>query len=217
MLEAEDTSRLRRVLVVEDEQRLRDVLLRAIPQMDFHAQGARTAEQALELMQADPPAIVILDLNLPGMSGMELLEVIRRRWPGTAAIILTGFGDLEAARQAIRLDVTDFLTKPCSLGELEKALDRARRRLHEASIQAMREQSRTEDVVAKAPGDAGTARADQDALEAPRRLEEIERQHILAALERHAGNRATTADELGISLRTLYYRLSEYQKQGYIP
>jgi transcriptional regulator with PAS, ATPase and Fis domain len=48
-------------------------------------------------------------------------------------------------------------------------------------------------------------------------LEDVEREHILASLDRHRGNRAATATELGISVRTLYYRLAEFQRQGYLP
>jgi len=59
---------------------------------------------------------------------------------------------------------------------------------------------------ASAPVESGT----------PMLLEELERKHILASLRRHAGNRAETAAELGISLRTLYYRLGEYQRQGLV-
>jgi DNA-binding NtrC family response regulator len=143
---------------------------------------------------------MLLDLNLPGMSGMELFGLLRQRWPQTQVVILTGFGDLEAAREAIRLDVVDFLTKPCSLGDLEVALDRARKRLGPPRP----------DV----GPDAGPDSIVSDNA-GPPTLDDIERQTILAALERHRGNRAATAAELGISLRTLYYRLAEYQRQGY--
>jgi DNA-binding NtrC family response regulator len=188
------------VLVVEDEARLRELLLRAIPQMGFAPAGARSAEEALRLMEKSPSPIMLLDLNLPGMSGMELFGLLRQRWPQTQVVILTGFGDLEAAREAIRLDVVDFLTKPCSLGDLEVALDRARKRLGPPRP----------DV----GPDAGPDSIVSDNA-GPPTLDDIERQTILAALERHRGNRAATAAELGISLRTLYYRLAEYQRQGY--
>jgi DNA-binding NtrC family response regulator len=215
-----------RVLLVEDEQRLRDLLLRAIPDMGFAARGCGSAEEALRQMEADPAQIIVLDLNLPGMSGLEFLEALRKRKVSSAVIILTGFGDLDTARKAIHLDIVDFLTKPCPLGELEVALDRARRRVqpHVASL--------TSPLVLKArmlgatPGSAGEGAAGgksakeqaaemaKDAELRSQRLDDLERVHILAALKRHSGNRTATAHELGISLRTLYYRLSEYQKAG---
>ncbi len=104
----------RRVLLVEDESRLREMLLRAIGEMGFEPVGAGSAEQAQRTMEHRPAPVVIVDLNLPGASGLDLLRTVRSRWPATQAIVLTGFGDLDAARQAIRLDVVDFLTKPCA-------------------------------------------------------------------------------------------------------
>src|SRR5256885_1396130 len=97
------------VLIVEDEPRLRDLLSRALPGMGFTASAARNAEEASRTMEANAADIVLLDLNLPGMSGMDFFRRLRERWPATQVIILTGFGDLEAARDAIRLDVVDFL------------------------------------------------------------------------------------------------------------
>src|SRR5258708_24507291 len=86
------------------------------------------SELALKFMETQNIGIVILDLNLPGIDGIESLEKLRRRNRKVQAIILTGFGDLEAAKKAIHLDVVEFLTKPCTLGSLEVALARARAR-----------------------------------------------------------------------------------------
>jgi DNA-binding NtrC family response regulator len=207
------------VLLVEDEARLRELLLRAIPDMGFPAAGARTAEEALKALEVKPRSAVVLDLNLPGMSGLEFLEIARKRWPKMAVVILTGFGDLDAARKAIRLDVVDFLTKPCSLGELEVALDRARRRWSgdlnpdEAAMRVARQQLQQQRVAVEEPRED---RLTDPHVEGPQKLDEIERQHILSALQRNSGNRTATAKELGISLRTLYYRLAEYEKKGYL-
>src|SRR4051812_23456542 len=104
-----------KVLIIEDESRLRDLLNRAMSTMGFSASTARTAEEGLKILDATPHDVVVLDLNLPGQSGMEFFRTLRQRAPQTQVIILTGFGDLDAAREAIRLDVVDFLTKPCHL------------------------------------------------------------------------------------------------------
>jgi len=207
----------RRVLLVEDESRLRDMLLRAIAEMGFEPAGASSAEQAQRSMEHRPAPVVIVDLNLPGASGLELLRIIRTRWPATQAIVLTGFGDLDAARQAIRLDVVDFLTKPCALGDLEIALSRAFQRLLKADPTALVPDLEEEaaDIADAAPPAAPAAleftpREGSEALS----MEDVERRTILAALEKHKGNRTATAAELGISLRKLYYRLAQYQKQG---
>src|SRR4051794_27361091 len=79
-----------RVLLVEDEGRLRDMLLRAVSDMGFEAHGVASAEAAIRAMNERPAEIVLLDLNLPGMSGMDLFAAIRKSDPQTQVIVLTG-------------------------------------------------------------------------------------------------------------------------------
>src|SRR5207245_10744712 len=136
-----------------------------------------------------------------------------RKEPDVQVIILTGFGDLDAAKRAIHLDVVDFLTKPCALGALEQAIDRARRRrfkMMQPDLPAPDE----EPMQFSAP--SAPPEPDRDAPGGVS-LEEMEQRHILAVLEKNRGNRSATAAELGISLRKLYYRLGQYQKQGLMP
>jgi DNA-binding NtrC family response regulator len=185
-----------RVLVVEDEPRLRELLQRAVSGWGFEATTARSGEEAIRLNDAQPFEIAILDLNLPMMDGLEALKSLREKSPSLQAIVLTGFASIDAAKRAVHLDVVEFLTKPCHLGELEQALDRALRRMAPTPPEVL----------------------DQPDLPIPAAgvtLEEVERQHILTALRRNNGNRTATAEELGISRRTLYYKLEEYERQGY--
>lgn len=185
--------RVLRVLVVEDEPRLRDLMTASLPEMGFEPASARNGEDALRMMRNDPREIVILDLQLPLMSGMEVFEKIKAEWPATQVIVLTGFGNLATARRAIQLEVVDFLTKPCHLSELEAALQRARRRY------------------TATPAPDSSAAPELEALT----LAQSEYRQIVAALRRHNGNRTVAAQELGISRRTLHYRLAEYQTLGY--
>jgi DNA-binding NtrC family response regulator len=187
------------LLIVEDEPRLRELLVRAVAQWNVGAHAVRTAEEALKHLETHRADILLLDINLPGMSGLELLRTLRERGSKVQAIVLTGFGDLEAAKLAIRLDVVDFLTKPFHLGDLEVAIDRARKRLMPPRPEL---------------GEAGPPPPFGDTPE--QTLEELERRHILAALERNRGNRTATAEELGISRRTLQYRIAEYVKKGWL-
>ncbi|XAM01187.1 response regulator [Phycisphaeraceae bacterium D3-23] len=220
------------VLVVDDEQRLRDVLVRGIVQMGFVCDGAPSGEEALRMLREKPRGVAIIDLNLPGIQGMELFEQVRRGWPATQVIVLTGFGDLDTAQQAIRLDVVDFLTKPTHLGELEQALSRAWQRIDtatppEETVTLPRRAAPPEEVgededdtdgAANGPADDAESPdalgLGEDTLPADASLDELERHHILQTLARHDGNRRQTADALGISLRTLYYRLNRYQEEG---
>jgi DNA-binding NtrC family response regulator len=181
------------VLLVDDEPRYREMLVEAVTGMGFEARGVATAEQSLRALAQHPYGIVVLDLNLPGMNGMDLLEVIRREYPLVQLVILTGFGNLEAAKKAMRHDVVDFITKPCQLDELELSLSRAVRRR-------------------RASSPTTSAGIPQFGTEPSTSLEEIERSHILAAMKRHRGSRRAVAAELGVSLRTLYNRLREYKQ-----
>jgi len=186
-----------RVLVVEDETRLRDLLHRALVGWGFEAASAKSGEEAVRFCDTQPFDIAILDLNLPGIDGLETLRRLRARVPHLQAIVLTGFASIDAAKEAVHLDVVEFLTKPCHLGGVEQALDRALRRM-----------APTPPTIVDQP--------DLPPPTAGMTLEEVERQHILAALQHNNGNRTATAQELGISRRTLYYKLEQYQKQGFI-
>lgn len=194
------------VLIVEDEQRMRELLLRSLTNWGFEASAARSAEEAMRTVDQSPPDIVLLDLNLPGMDGLQFFNALRQKQPEVQGIVLTGFASIEAAKQAVHMDMVEFLTKPCHLGEVEQALDRAMRRI------APPEPPIIPDATFAEGGDSFEAREDDGS---PRTLEEVEREHILTTLQRHGGNRTATATELGISRRTLYYKLTEYQKQGF--
>jgi len=205
----------REVLIVEDDRRMGQMLGDAMVELGYRATVVTTGEEALRHMTEQARPIVIMDLNLPGMSGMECLAQIRSDWPETAAIVLTGFGDLDAAKRAIHLDVVEFLTKPAHLGELDQALSRAEQKLHERDMKQLRQRiaAKHPDAVDddEAAAEPAAAEGDEDR---PPTLRELERRAILDALARHDGVREKTADELGISVRTLYYRLKEYQEQG---
>lgn len=189
----------RSVLLVEDEKNQRQMLTRALTEMEFTVTPAESAEAALKLLDKLCPTLVMLDLNLPGMSGMELAEQIQQLHPNIRMIILTGYGDLETARRAIRLDVVDFLLKPCPLDELERALCRA---LLKANDTAELPEARELKTPTPPPQ-----------TEHPQRLDHVERQLITEALARHDGNRNAVAEELGVSVRTIYYRLARYEAE----
>ncbi len=186
--------RNRRVLVLEDEPRLRELMLDQLPAMGYVAMGARTGEEAVRLLESESVDIAMIDLNLPVMSGLEFLEILARRWPRIRVVILTGFGDLEAARQAIRHGVVEFLTKPCHLGEIEAALAKARRMLLEREPPHIEPEPEAFHV-------------EPAGLET---IAEAEKRLILEALDRFAGNRTAAAEALGISRRTLYNKLYQY-------
>jgi len=114
-----------RILVVEDEEKLRRVLELQLRSAGFEVEKAGTAEEALRL--ADRADLVLTDVRLPGMSGLELLAAIRRQNMTTPIIVMTAFGTVETAVEAMKAGAADFLLKPFSLDHLmtviRKALD----------------------------------------------------------------------------------------------
>jgi DNA-binding NtrC family response regulator len=187
-----------RVLIVEDEPRYRALLVTMLRGLGCEPDAVASAVEAMSRLGTENPDVVLLDLNLPGMSGMTFLERFRRRHAATPVVILTGDGSLESAQSAIRHRVTEYLTKPCHLGDLEAAIGRARRDLA---------------AVPHAPVTAPLTGPPRDpGASAPPTMSEIERAAILAALARHGGRRAAAARDLGISRRTLQYRLAEYRR-----
>ncbi len=200
-----------RVLIVDDEPRLRDVLVRVVKDMGFAVAGAPSAEAALAHLEKETADIAVVDLNLPGMGGLALLAKLRQTHPALQVIILTGYGALEAAQQAMRLDAVDFLSKPCPLGDLEQALARAQRRMRAPEVKPRLTQLPPEDeesFEAQLPFCPALPAGEGPGPDAP--LAEVEKFHILRTLAAHDGNRRAVADQLGISLRTLYYRLRQY-------
>jgi len=120
-----------RILVVEDDESLRRVIQAQLERSGYQTAVAIHVAEALETLRRDPTDLVISDLNLPDMSGMELLARVRVLYPETAVIIMTAFGTIETAVQAMRMGAYDYITKPLHPDELKLLVNRVleRRRL----------------------------------------------------------------------------------------
>ncbi len=112
------------VLLVEDELSMRLGMQHALSRTRYEVATAAEAETACQLLQERPFDLVITDLRLPGMSGMQLLERIHELHPGTGVILITAFPEVELAVQAIKAGAFDFLCKPFPRDGLLIALDR---------------------------------------------------------------------------------------------
>ena len=119
------------VLVVEDDVRVRDLLCRYISSQGHRVRSAGNGVEALELIGKSPPDLVLTDLKMPRMDGMELAAYLREHAPQVDVIVLTAYADRDSAIQALRLGVYDYLVKPLDLTELGASLRRVaeRRRL----------------------------------------------------------------------------------------
>jgi DNA-binding NtrC family response regulator len=100
------------VLVVDDEDLLRWALVTQLTRSGFDCRGCEDAEDALRVMEEKPARLVMLDIRLPGMDGMECLRVLRERFPETTVIMMTGHGAIDSAVEAMRAGAYNYLTKP---------------------------------------------------------------------------------------------------------
>ena len=100
------------ILVVDDEGHLRQTLSLVLQKGGYRADAAANAEAALQFLIKDPYDLIFLDLNMPGMSGIELLAEIHRQYPYIPVMILTANATLESAIQAVRMGARDYLLKP---------------------------------------------------------------------------------------------------------
>lgn len=113
------------LLVVDDDASIRTVLNRRLTQWGYEVKEASSATDALEMMMVETPAIVLLDINMPGHDGLWLAERIRAKWTGTPIIMVSGKDDLDVVQRAQKLGAIDFVRKPFDREILRQALLRA--------------------------------------------------------------------------------------------
>ena len=113
-----------RVLIVDDDETIRDTLYELLSEF-YVFQTAETAEKAFARLEVDEFDVLLTDISMPGLSGLELLGHVRQKFPDTPVIIISGIGDQEHAEGLIRLGAFDFLLKPFTLDVVEKSVRRA--------------------------------------------------------------------------------------------
>lgn len=103
---------LPKLLLVDDEERFRDTLAKRLKETGYEVEGAGSGMDALELLGKAKFDIVVMDIQMPGMSGIETLSEIRAKHIGVEVIMLTGHGDVSSAVEGMRLGAYDYLMKP---------------------------------------------------------------------------------------------------------
>ena len=125
MSSSEGTAVSARVLVVDNDPEQVDVLCAALEREGYEARGLTSGRAALEVLEAAEPAVVLTDLRMDGMDGLALTREVRQRAPGARVILMTAFGSLETAIEAMRQGAFDYLAKPFKLEEATLAVQRA--------------------------------------------------------------------------------------------
>jgi two-component system, NtrC family, response regulator PilR len=113
-----------RILVVDDDEVIRDTLCELLSQ-DHSCEVADTAETALAKLEAEAFDVVLTDISMPGLSGMELLNRVLELYPGTPVIVISGLSDQDQAHSLIEQGAFDYLLKPFRLEVVEERVRRA--------------------------------------------------------------------------------------------
>ena len=118
-----------KILLVDDEAGIRKVLGILLTDYGYQVSTAKNGEEGLHLFKKIRPPIVLTDIKMPGMDGLQLLKAIKDESPDTEVIMITGHGEMELAIQSLKFDATDFITKPINDEILEIALKRANEKI----------------------------------------------------------------------------------------
>jgi len=149
-----------RVLVVDDDLKMRTLVLRVLGREGYSVRGAETGQEALTLLSSWEPDLMLCDIRMPGIDGMELLQRVHQERPELPVIMMTGFGSVETAVQAMRAGAFDYFSKPFDLDELlivvRKAADH---------LQLRRELADLRRQVPRAAGFVGRSKAIQNVLD----------------------------------------------------
>lgn len=168
------------LLVVDDDVTFCTVLSNAMAKRGFNVSCAHNVEQAVEAAEMCTPEFAVIDLRLPGTSGLALVEKLRALDPGTRIVMLTGYASIATAVEAIKLGATHYLAKPVDVDEIMVAFERTE-------------------------GDA-----DVKISAHPLSVGRLEWEYIQRVLNENKGNVSVTARVLNMHRRTLQRKLTKY-------
>jgi len=172
------------MLIIEDDETFGAALARALKRRGFEVSVARSAPEALALAGASVPARVVLDLNLAGESGLNLIPRLLGINPACRIVVLTGYASISTAVDAIKLGAAQYLAKPVDVDTLLRAFGHSLKPDEETPV-----------VVAAAVSPV------------PMSVERVEWEHIQRVLREHKGNISSTARALNMHRRTLQRKL----------
>ena len=117
-----------KIILIDDEEDIRDVMSVALSDAGYEVRAAADGETGLRMCSESAPQIVITDIRMPGMDGLQVLERLKQQFPDIEVIVATAFGEMQLAIRALQLDASDFISKPIGSDNLFLALHRARER-----------------------------------------------------------------------------------------
>jgi len=183
---SDDASPKPSVLLVDDDERFRSRMARAFEQRGYEAQQADGHDGAVAVAELESTEYAVVDLRMPGKSGLELVRELHRIDPSTRIVVLTGYGSIATALEAVRLGATHYLTKPADVDEVIEAFGRS-----------------------NAPTELGAVPTGSEAPQTPS-LARVEWEHIQRVLTDCGGNITKASERLGIHRRSLQRKLSKF-------
>ncbi|RIX41973.1 MAG: response regulator [Rhodocyclales bacterium GT-UBC] len=169
----------RHLLIIDDDENYREVLARALARRGFMVSAAGNIADGLDLCLREDPEYILLDLNLAGQSGLNLIQPLLDIAPAARIVILTGYASIQTAVGALKLGASQYLPKPASVSDIVKALIDDRIEIPEIPA--------------------------EDRMT----VQHLEWEYIQRTLAEHAGNIAATARALKMHRRTLQRKLAK--------
>ncbi len=170
------------VLIVDDDERFRDRLRRALEKRNLDVRAASSGAEAITAAQEESPELAVVDLRMPGEWGLSVVRELLRIDPQTRVIVLTAYGSIATAVEAVRLGAVSFVQKPASVDEILLALNR---------------------------GDVPDGEQPESPAEVPS-LARAEWEHINRVLTECGGSIRKAAKLLGLHRRTLQRKLAKF-------
>jgi DNA-binding NtrC family response regulator len=180
------------ILIVDDEEIVRESLASWLKADGYQVETAPDGPTALRKMAQGAYSIMLVDLKMPGMDGLQLLAEARKKQPDAAVILMTAYATVDTAVQAMKQGAHDYLMKPIEPEELSEILS------HVAKSQAL-------------PVDLVLPTTANGTADSAGSLREMERKHVATSLRKHGWNISRTARALGIDRVTLYNKIKRYQ------
>jgi two-component system alkaline phosphatase synthesis response regulator PhoP len=154
------------ILVVDDEGAIRYSISKTLQRVGYQVHTAASGEEALEMMRHQEYDVVLTDIRMPGLSGVELLAQIKEEAPDAVVILLTGYASLETAIESLRLGAHDYLVKPSSSQDIRNSVAQGVERAHNLKHRRVLLRSIRENVE-ELTGDRGEAEAVETKAKAP--------------------------------------------------
>lgn len=111
-----------KILIVDDEEHIRSLLETYLTRQGFKTSQAKDGDEAFEIIAVEKPDLIFLDIQLPGMDGVGILKVVKKRYPSIAVVMISGNATEEIAKQTLEIGAFDYINKPVDLDKVSEVI-----------------------------------------------------------------------------------------------